>query len=291
MLGLTTIFHLTKQAARKNRIIINYGGSSSSKTISVLQLLTMLAFSKPGMRFTLVSESVPVIKKTILADWRDLVMVDIWERWRFNKTDMVYTFPNGSTFSFVPADDDSRFHGPRQDYLMLDEAFNIKKKIFDQAEVRTRRKIFITFNPTSVFWAKDLFDTDEVAVIHSTYKDNPYVEDAVIRSLERRAKTDENFYNVYTLGQWGSLEGLIFKEGIHWKINDNFPQEFKKERNGLDFGFSVDPAALVHVGYSDGQLWMQELLYRKEMLNSAIAKHLNGITIADSAEPKEHRGA
>jgi phage terminase large subunit len=274
------------EAAKSHRIIINYGGSSSSKTISVLQLLTQLAFYKPSMRFTLVAESVPVIKKTILADWRDLVMPGLWERHRFNKTDMVYTFSNGSTFSFVPADDDSRFHGPRQDYLMLDEAFNIKKKIFDQAEVRTRKKIFITFNPTSVFWAKELFDLDETAVIHSTYIDNPYVEQTVIDSLERRAKTDENFYNVYTRGEWGSLEGLIFKEGIHWQRTTQFPDDYKKRIYGLDFGFSMDPAAVCDIRYSDGQIWVRELLYQKEMLNSQLAKYLDYDTVADSAEPK-----
>lgn len=286
MLGLTDVYHKTVEAAKTHRIIINYGGSSSSKTISVLQLLTRIAISRPSMRFTLVAESVPVIKKTILADWRDLVMQGLWQRHRFNKTDMIYTFVNGSTFSFVPADDDSRFHGPRQDYLMLDEAFNIKKNIFDQAEVRTRRKIFITFNPTSVFWAKELFDLQNTAVIHSTYRDNPYVEQAVIHSLERRAKSDTNFYNVYTLGQWGSLEGVIFKEGVHWKLCDKMPQDHKKRFYGLDFGFSVDPAAICDVIYADGQLWVRELLYRKEMLNSDIAKYLDEITIADSAEPK-----
>jgi phage terminase large subunit len=238
------------------------------------------------MRFTLVGESVPVIKKTILADWRELVMADQFERHRFNKTDMVYRFASGSTFSFVPADDDSRFHGPRQDYLFLDEAFNIKKKIFDQAEVRTRRRIFITFNPTSVFWAKDLFDLNETAVIHSTYKDNPFIEQQVIDALERRAKTDVNFHNVYALGQWGSLEGVIFKEGINWSITNEFPGDYSKRILGLDFGFTIDPTAVCDIRYHDGQLWIKELLYQKEMLNSQIARYLDYDTVADSAEPK-----
>lgn len=289
MMELTPVFYKTLEASRTKRIIINYGGSSSSKTITVLQLLTLKALKYPGRRITLVAESIPVIRKTILADWKDIIMKENWDDSAFNKSELVYTFPNGSRFMFVNGDDPSRFHGPRQDDLMIDEVFNVPKSVYDQAEVRTSGNIYLTFNPTAEFWVKDMFDWSNVAVIHSTYDDNPFVPDAIKETLERRLITDPNFYRVYRLGEWGSLEGLIFEEGVNWSSTSAFPTEYSKRVIAGDFGFSVDPTAIIDLRYSDGELWAHELVYQTNMLNSDISscvKPLAHRTVFDSAEPK-----
>ena len=269
-----------------NRYIIAYGGSSSSKSITILQMLTIYALTNKGKRVTISSESLPVLKKTVIPDWQSIVMQDMYDPGLFNLTDMTYRFPSGSIFQFVPGDDPARWHGLRSNIVYFDEVFHIKKAIYDQADIRTSEKVISSFNPAATFWLCDNFKDDKTYVDHSTYHDNPYITQPIIDALEKRIKTDKNFYDVYVLGKFGSLEGLIFKEGVNWDVTNEWPDECKKEVYGLDFGYSVDPAALVHIRYSNGELWIKELLYKREMLNSDIAPYLELKTVADSAEPK-----
>lgn len=272
-----------------SRYIIAYGGSSSSKSISILQKLTLYALANKKKRITISAESLPVLKKTVLPDWKQHVMTDLYNPKALNKQDMVYTFPSGSIFQFVPADDAARWHGLRQDIVYFDELFYIKKDIYDNADIRTEFKVISSFNPVSKFWITDNFDDPNTYVDHSTYKDNPYLKQSIIDALEKRIKTDENFYNVYVLGKFGSLEGLIFDEGKNWNKTTDWPKEYKKRVIAGDFGYSVDPTAILDIRFSGGIIYVKELAYKTELLNSDIAgiiKPLETRTVFDSAEPK-----
>ena len=270
----------------QNRYQIFYGGSSSSKTISILQYLTLYAYKYPNKRITISAESTPVIRKTLFADWCDVVMKELYDPSAFNGSEMVYKFPSGSIFQFIPADDASRFHGLRQDIIFFDEIYNIKKAIYDQADIRTKEKVFCSFNPTSQFWLQDHFLDKDTYVDHSTYLDNPFLTQIQIDAINKRKLLDPNFHNVYALGLFGDLEGIIFRENVNWFITNEFPDEFSKKIYGMDFGFSVDPTSLVDVRYSNGELYIKELLYDLELTNPDISKHIDFKTICDSSEPK-----
>lgn len=269
-----------------NRYIIAYGGSSSSKSISILQHLTLYAYRNKNKRITISAESLPVLKKTIIPDWKEHVMQALYDPRMFNLSEMVYRFPTGSIFQFIPADDSSRWHGLRQHICYFDELYHIKKSIYDQADIRTSEKIISSFNPVSGFWVQDNFNDPSTYVDHSTYKDNPYISQQIIDALEKRISTDKNFYDVYVRGLFGSLEGIIFQEGVHWQTTNEWPEDFKDEIWGLDLGFSIDPAALIHIRYSNGELYLKEELYSTNMTNADIFPYLKGLTIYDSAEPK-----
>jgi len=273
------------------RIICLYGGSSSSKTISALQYLTIIALaSDDPLVFTIIGESIPVLKKSVIRDWQRIVMRGVFDRSRFNKLELTYTFPNNSIFQFVPADDESRFMGPRQDYVLIDEAYNVTKGIFNQVEIRTRCQILLTWNPVAPFWATKLEDErDDVAVIHATYKKNPFVPQAIIDSLERRAKTDPNFYRVFVLGKYGSLEGLIFIDGTHWCKCDEMPKEYKRRVIGVDYGFTNDPTAIIEVMYSDGQFWIDEIEYKPGMFNSDIHDAIKFRELGEDSEAEDSK--
>lgn len=279
------------------RIICLYGGSSSSKTISALQYLTTWCLEYPEpIIVSVIGESIPVLKKSVIRDWQRVVMRGTFDRKKYNKLELTYSFDNGSILQFLPADDEGRFFGPRHDFVLIDEAYNVTKGIFDQVEIRTRQQILLTWNPVSPFWATRLEDErDDVAVIHATYKVNPYVEQSIIESLERRADTDPNFYRVYVLGKYGSVEGLIFKPGTNWAKCDAMPPKEERKRTVfvVDFGFTHDPTAILELVYSDGQFWVDELEYKPGMFNSDIFNTLEPLAgtrrmevIADSAEPK-----
>lgn len=285
----TNVFDQLVKAARTNRYLILYGGSSSSKTISILQYLTIYALKHSNKRITISAESLPIIKKTILPDWKDHVMLTNFDEARFNKSEMVYTFPNGSVFNFIPADDDARWHGLRQDIVYFDELFNIPKTVYEQADIRTKDKIISSFNPVSSFWIQQNFNDEDTAVLHSTYKDNPYVSAAIIKSLEKRISTDKNFYEVYVLGKFGSLDGQVFIEGTNWSVTDKFPTTYSDRVICGDFGFTNHPTSIIDLRYANGELWAKELVYKTGLINATIASILRPLktrTVLDAAEPK-----
>lgn len=246
--------------------------------------------AKKPLVFTIVGESVPVLKRSVIRDWERIVMQEAWKESNYNRVELTYRFDSGALFQFVPADHEERFMGMRQHYAMIDEAYNVPKGVFDQLDIRTENKIFLTWNPVSEFWAKDLADRPDCAVLHSTYKDNKFLQDTIRRSLELRAQTDPNFYRVFVEGKYGSYEGLIFKEGGGWSKCKTLPNEFKRRLIGLDFGFSHDPTAIIDIRYSDGQFWLDELAYETGLFNQDIYNRLEPLgrveVIADSAEPK-----
>lgn len=279
------------------RIICLYGGSSSSKTISALQYLTMIGegLTDEPVIITVIGESVPVIKKSVLRDWQRIVMREKYDPARFNKQDNTYYFQTGSIMQFIPADDENRFFSLRHQYVLIDEANNVAKGVFDQVEIRTTYQILLTWNPVAPFWATKLEDVrDDVAVIHATYHDNQYLEQSIIEALEKRAATDPNFYRVFVLGKYGNLEGLIFSEGVNWFKCEEMPEEFKRQLFVVDYGFTHDPSAILEVRYSDGMFWVDELEYKTGMFNRDIFDLLKPLTgrnievVADSAEPKSN---
>ena len=278
------------------RIICLYGGSSSSKTISALQYLTMIGEgSKENLVITVIGESVPVIRKSVMRDWQRIVMKEKYDPQRFNKMENTYYFANGSIMQFIPADDENRFYAMRHDYVLIDEAYNVVKGVFDQVEIRTRFQLLLTWNPVAPFWATKLEDIrDDVAVIHATYHDNQFLAKTIIEALERRALTDPNFYRVFVLGKYGNLEGLSFSEGVNWFKCDELPEEYKRRLFVVDYGFTHDPSALLELRYADGMFWIDELEYKPGMFNRDIFNRLSPLAfkhlevVCDSAEPKSN---
>lgn len=279
------------------RIVCLYGGSSSSKTISALQYLTMWGFAaEVPIIITVIGESVPVIRKSVFRDWQRVVMRERFDPNAYNKLENTYRFPNGSLLQFIPADDENRFFAMRHDIVLIDEAYNVNKGVFDQVEIRTRIQILLTWNPVAPFWGSRLQDErDDVAVIHATYKQNPHLEQSIIDALELRARSDPNFYRVFVLGKYGTLEGLIYLEGVHWKKCDALPKEYKRRLFVVDYGFTRDPTAILEIRYSDGEYWVDEIEYKAGLFNTEIAAILKGRgadrlveVVADSAEPKSN---
>lgn len=279
-----------KISSLRKRIRAVCGGTSASKTISILIWLIDYAQSHEGELISVVSESFPHLKRGAMRDFlnimkeQDYYVDDLW-----NKTDYTYTFETGSRIEFFSADQPSKVRGPRRDVLFINEANNIPYEAFDQLEVRTKKIIWLDWNPTNEYWFYDeVKPRDDVEFITLTYKDNEALDPQIIRSIEAR-RTNKNWWLVYGLGKLGEVEGKIYKD---WLIIDDIPHEARLERRGLDFGYSNDPAAIVDIYYYNGGYLLDEQLYRKGMLNKQIADFINNLpnpqtlVMADSAEPK-----
>lgn len=288
MFQLTTATR--KIASLKKRIRAVQGGTSASKTVSILLLLINAAQSDKHPTLTsIVSESFPHLKRGVMRDF-----LSIMEQHRYykdanwNKTDFIYTFETGSKIEFFSADQPSKVRGPRRDRLFINEANNVPHEAFDQLEVRTKEYIYLDWNPTTEFWFYDQVQgvRDDVDHLIITYKDNEALDPAIVRSIEQR-KNNKAWWQVYGQGVLGEIETRIYKG---WQIIDEIPHEARLERYGLDFGYTNDPTAIVGIhSYNGGLIW-DEIAYQKGLLNKQIADILlnqpKALTVGDSSEPK-----
>lgn len=306
----TRVFYKIAEGFKDNRFVIQQGGSSSSKTYSNLQFLVIWSLrSNKTKLVSVVAESIPHLKRGAYRDFLKILMSSgLYKEENHNKTDFTYKLKNW-TFEFFSADNDAKLRGARRDILYVNECNNISWDSFTQLEIRTREKIFLDFNPVSRFWvhSKIMVHGQKYSFIKSTYKDNvdhitgePLLEESIIKAIESRRPVydesgnlisgDEHFWKVYGLGEVGSLEGTVL---TNWEQSDSFPADFKWSCYGVDFGFTNDPTTIIHVGMSNGELWLRELCYETGLTNQDISKKLkelgigpNDEIIADSSEPK-----
>lgn len=276
----------------KKRLRFIQGGTSASKTVSVLLFLIAKAQSdkKPTLT-SVVSESFPHLKRGAMRDFLQIMQAHKYFKDNsWNKSDYTYTFETGSKLEFFSADQPSKVRGPRRDRLFVNEANNIPYEAFDQLEVRTKEFIFADWNPTNEFWyhTQIVGKRDDYEFIILTYKDNEALSPEIVGSIEQR-KTNKNWWKVYGQGLLGEVEGKIYK---NWQIIDAVPHEARLERRGLDFGYTNDPSALIDIHYYNGGYVLDERLYRKGLTNKQIADVVNSLSspqtlvIGDSAEPK-----
>lgn len=280
-----------KVAALTKRIRALQGGTSASKTISILQVLIDMAQTDKTPTITsVVSESLPHLKKGAMRDFLNIMQGhNYYKESQWNRTDFIYTFDSGSQMEFFGADQPLKVRGPRRDRLFCNEVNNLGLETFEQLEVRTREFVFMDWNPSVEFWfyTDILGHRDDVEHIILTYKDNEALEPSIVASIEQR-KDRPGWWQVFGLGQLGEVDGKIYSG---WKIIDEIPHEAKLVRYGLDFGFSNDPSTVVAIYQYNGGLIFDEVLYQKGMLNSQLAAVIQNqensiLVVADSAEPK-----
>lgn len=278
----------TKLLKLKKRIRGVAGGTSASKTISILLWLIDYAQTHNNELISIVSESFPHLKRGAIRDFLSIMEThNYFKDSRWNKTDYTYEFETGTKIEFFSADQPGKVRGPRRDILFVNEANNIPYETFTQLEVRTKKIIWLDWNPVSEYWFyTELKDKPNVDFIILTYLDNEGLDQSIIDTIESR-KSNKNWWSVYGLGQLGEAEGRIY---TGWKIIDDIPHEARLERYGLDFGYTNDPTAIVAVYYYNGGLILDEITYQRGLHNSEIASIIKNIkqalVIADSAEPK-----
>jgi phage terminase large subunit len=290
--NLTNVYERNANAllTPTKRIAINQGGTSSSKTFSILQLLVNIAQKRTkDLLISVVSESLPHLKRGCIKDFKTIMGNDFEDK-RWHVSDSFYQF-NKAKIEFFGADDASKLRGGRRDILYINEVNNISKHSYDELDIRTRRFTFLDYNPVAEFWAMDMINLPEVEYIHSTYFDAKHVlPKSIIEKIELKRDRDPNWWRVYGEGLTGSLDGLIYP---NFKIIENYPEQVKYERLGLDFGFTNDPTALIKCGVIGGELYLDELIYQTNLTNQDTCKLFRQLNvsksstiIADCADPK-----
>lgn len=292
MFQRTTSVNKLLALSKRKRII--QGGTWAGKTYGIIAVLIDYAAKNTGKNITVVGETIPAVKRGALRFFTEIMQVTgRWYQDRYNATERIYTFGNGSTIEFTSFDSVGKAQaaGKRTD-LFINEAPYISFEVAYALMIRTSGNIWIDFNPTHEFWAHtEVMDSDADFIILK-YNDNQALPESIKRELLsniEKAKTSTywaNWCKVYIDGEIGSLDGVIYG---NWKQVDKIPSEARLLGIGLDFGYTNDPSAAVAIYKYNEQIIVDEIFYQTEMLNRDIAKALkefNTDVIADSAEPK-----
>lgn len=282
-----------KVLALKRRIKIIQGGTSASKTYSILAVLINKAVTIPSLEISVVAETIPHLRRGALKDFiKILKWTNRFNENQFNKSLLTYEFKNGSVIEFFSADDSSKLRGARRDILYINECNNVTFDSYNELAIRTRKEVYLDFNPANEFWVHtELKNEPDSDFLILTYKDNEALDQSITDQIEKnkeKAKTSTywaNWWKVYGEGQLGMLEGVVFS---NWKQIDTIPKEAKLLGIGLDFGYTNDPTAIIEIYNYNGQRIVNELAYQTGLLNSDIAKLLpkHVPVYADSSEPK-----
>ena len=288
---------LKKIRSLKKRLRAVIGGSSAGKSISIIIILIDKCIKNPNLEVSVVSQSIPHLKKGVNRDFIKLMKdTGRYIDTNYNKTTLKYTFSNGSFIEFFSVEDESKVRGARRDILWVNEATDISWETYLQLSIRTNKAIYMDWNPSHKFWYyTELQNRNDVEEVILTYRDNEALNPEIIQQLEsfREKALTSKFYqrwvDTYLDGKLGGvLEGVVYE---NYEIIDTIPDEARSLCYGLDWGYSQDPTALVHILKYNDYLIIDEVIYQKGLLNSDIANLMKSLRVegeiyCDSAEPK-----
>ena len=307
----TTAFE--KICGLKKEVRIVQGGKGSSKTISILMLFILLAISKrKNLILSVVAESLPNLKSGALRDFEKILKAwGLYDKFKINKTDRTYSYTtdvldkkgnkvgeNTNVIEFFSVEGEGSRLGSRRTHLYINEADFIKFSTYIELQGRTSVFTIMDYNPRRKFWAhKELIGQKHVDFLILNFTDNeeiPINEKKSILWYKSKADAGSNYFlnkwRVLGLGLLGITEGVIFN---NWTKGTKVPTDAKYLGAAIDWGFTNDPTVIIKYYRYNGKVITYQSLYRRGMLNSQIAKHikndkelLDGIIIADSAEPK-----
>ena len=285
-----------------HRFEIYYGGAGSGKSVFIAQKLILKALTEK--RKALIMRKVGATLKDSV--WQ--LVLDILVEWgqygkcKINKSVFTIELPGGSILLFKGMDDSEKIKSITGiTDIWVEEATEFSEEDIEQLNLRLRAKadslqMFFSFNPVSkanwVYrrWFKDgAIITDDTVIHKSTYKDNRFLPDDYIATIEKMARTNPTYYRIYALGEFASLDKLVFNNWRVGSIEDTHDWDLLC---GLDFGFTNDPTAFVVSFLKDRTLFISKEYVKTGLLNDQIAKVITELgfskstIIGDSAEVK-----
>lgn len=289
----THVFAKNYNAVFKNddvRFVINQGGTRSSKTYSILQLLIVYAFMKPNSRIAIYRKYKTSHGPAALPDLVGILTdMNIFNQVKYNKSASSFRFANASIINFYGADDPQTLRGRKYDLVFLNEANELSFEDYVQINMRTKDKIILDFNPSDPFsWIMERLLHDEKAMlIKSTYLDNQFLPAAQVREIENLINVDDNYYRIYVLGELPIGNEFIFPI-IH---KTPFPSNLDYIY-GMDFGFN-DPTVIVKVAINDGKIYIKEEIHESWLNSEQTVERMRQVGIspskfiyADNARPE-----
>ena len=280
--------HITES---DKKIVVEQGGTRSGKTFNILIWLLDYCTKNKDKTITIVRKTFPAVRGTVMRDFFDILkQYDLYRENLHIKSTHEY-FINTNRVEFISLDQPTKIRGRKRDVLFINECNELTFEDFQQLIFRTTERVIIDYNPSDEFhWIYDkILTREDVDFFQTSYKDNPFISNVIVKEIERLKDIDEDYWRVYGLGERGKSRSLVF----NFITTPNIPPTAKLVGRGLDFGFSNDSTALVETYIEGDKMFARELIYRTGMTNQDIGKELKRLGIdrrdeiwCDSAEPK-----
>lgn len=260
----------------EHRYVILYGSAGSGKSVSVAQKIVMRCLSETGTednpfkhRIAVIRKYKTSLKQSVYEQIKSVcISMGIQDFVSFNESYMNFKFSNGAEIFCGGLDDSEKLKSLMATSAWVEEATEIEESDFEQLDLRFRgmaqyyKQLILSFNPIDeTHWIKKKFfdnrDDSMAFIMHSTYKDNLFIDDQYKHVLEERFKFDENQYRIYVLGEWGRI-----KTGSEYYFN--FRQEKHVSANvkyisglplHISFDFNVNP----YISATVSQIYRREL--------------------------------
>jgi len=274
-----------------DRHLVMVGGAGSGKSYFAADKIIYRLITERDHRFIVFRKVAATIKRSVfqlmidrLSEW------DILSQCTVNRSDFTIEFMNGNTIWFAGLDDQEKLKSIQGvTGAWVEEATELTEIDLTQINLRLRgdtanyKQIMYTFNPISVKspLKKRFFDSppESCTTLRTTYQHNMYIDAEYKAEIENLISQSQNLYNIYALGKWGILEGVIFH---HIECINSYPEEFNYDFYGLDFGYK-HPMALIKISELDGDLYTDEFIYESEMTIPDLIARMESLDINKSA--------
>lgn len=287
----TRIYKEIDNAIKSGYVTISEQGSSrSSKTYNTVIWLIVYCLTHPNTSLSIVRATLPALKGSVLRDFKEILQrMGLYDVKSLNKTELIYSFSNGSFVEFFSTDSEQKLRGRKRNLLYVNEANEISFLEYQQLKMRTTHYTILDYNPSfsEDHWLNDVNKEEKTYHFITTYKDNPFLEKIIIDEIESLQYKNQSLWRIYGLGLQAIVEGLIF---TNVETVDEIPEFVKKRYLGVDFGYTNDPTAIVEVALVDDVLYIDEICYRTHMLTNDIISELKPFKgyeiISESADPR-----
>jgi len=272
------------------KIIINQGGTRSGKTYNILLFIIFYYCLRNNKKIiTICRKTFPALRATVLRDFLSILRkYDLYKEEYHNKSSSEYTL-FGNLIEFISLDQPVKVRGRKRELLFINEANELYFEDWQQLLFRTSEKIILDYNPSEEYhWIYDkIIPREDASFLKTNYLDNPFLEKTLVDEIERLKYTDEQYWQIYGLGEKGISKAIIFN---YYEYNI-LPSQAEFIAMGMDFGFTNDPTSLVGVWINGLDLYIKEYLYRNMMTTNDIHNKFkevvtNQVIYADSSEPR-----
>jgi len=272
------------------RLLLFQGSARSGKTYNILIWLVIYLLKTPDKTLSIVRKTLPALKGSVLRDLKEILeTLEIYNPTDWKKQEGYYTLPNGSVIEFFSTDEEQKLRGRKRDILFINEANELTRDDYVQLAIRTTEKIVMDYNPSDLYsYIYDLIEEEDVFFHKSTYKENPFLTDEIVKEIESLKDKDDNLWRVFGLGERGIATNSVFSK---YNVVDEIPDGGVVHR-GLDWGFN-DPTAFIEVRKIDDSIYLKELIYKRGLTASDIVHEIKTLDIdytddiwCDSARPE-----
>lgn len=289
---------------------VHYGGASSGKSHGVFQKIVIKALKdwKKPRKILVLRKVGATVRDSVFADVQStLSYFGILNMCKINMSAFRIELPNGAEFIFKGMDNPEKIKSIKGiSDVVMEEASEFTLDDYTQLTLRLRDKghkqkqIYLMFNPVSkANWVYNAFFVKKpknTVVYQTTYKDNRFLDAVTRENIEELANRNEAYYKIYALGEFATLDKLVFPKYTKALLNKDDLRQITSYF-GLDYGFINDPSAFMHVKIDDDRkrLYVVEEYVKKGLTNDKIAESITALGYAkepiraDSAEKKSNQ--